>query len=197
MSDEDRQEILKRVTDLKKYQHEMYGMRDIFQPAIDYGDKKDAWNEMAEILTICDKKTRDRFLEKIDCAKFWLQDRQKENILTQYDLRFEPESDTTKREKIEKLMGHNSKRRITFPFYNMELTKAQNDKLFYGITEQAKSPKTKRKKISTSPIRHDTGNHQFLHINPARQASSFSSHNGGNRSCQNSKLNHVAESDSS
>ena len=140
-SEKGKSEILKRITDLKTYSHEMYGMRDIFQPAIDFGGRKITWRDIYEILTLGDDSSRERFLEKIECASFLMQNRQQENILTQYKLRFESDKDKTRREYIESLMGHNSKRRITFPFYNMELTKAQNDLLFYGTAAEKSSPK--------------------------------------------------------
>mmetsp|Transcript_31911 Transcript_31911/g.42241 ORF Transcript_31911/g.42241 Transcript_31911/m.42241 type:complete len:140 (+) Transcript_31911:493-912(+) len=129
----ERIDLVQQAIELRLYSQEMYGSKDIFQPAIDYEGKKYTWRELGEILTIGDTPTYNRFLDKVDCASFLKKDLQLQNILTQYNLRNENAEEKSRREYIELLLGYNSERRINFPLYNMDLTKHQYDKLFYQI----------------------------------------------------------------
>ena len=78
-------------------------------------------------------------MNMIEAASYMKNDIQVQNILTQYKLRDENKSQQDHREFIELKLGHNSDRHISFPFYNINLTRAQYDKLFFNL-EPAVTP---------------------------------------------------------
>lgn len=97
---------------------------------------------------------RDRFIKYIRCSSILMKDAQIENLLQQHDIRKERSKKAAIRESAEEKLGINYKRRMNLPFYNMNLSRDQFNKLFKGIPFRKGTLRRKQtNKLSVAKLR--------------------------------------------
>lgn len=116
----------------------MYCKKEFFTTAIDYEGKKIFWKDITDIMMGQHEEGHTKFVDMIECASLFKQDRQKQNILSRYELRDESKQQQQKRETAEDRVAQHNDRAINFPMYNMTLSGEQFNKLFHGKAMRVK-----------------------------------------------------------
>lgn len=105
----------------QKYTSQMYCKDTLFTDAIDFGGSSPGWLTIAEPILVGSKPDFARLLDFVRGRTILAQDRQVDNIISQFELRNETRSKVQARQEMHRKLGINHKRRMQFPFYNVTL----------------------------------------------------------------------------